>query len=94
MLAGAPRPAAPPGPAPGQLGAPGVVVPTQLGAPGVALPTQLGGMVAGTPSAKLTELTRTNPSLVSYAVKVFGTTDLTEAQWRQCEDQLKVSQLD
>lgn len=31
-----------------------------------------------------------NPQLVQYAIKVFGSTDLEEAQWKQCEDQLKV----
>jgi hypothetical protein len=31
-----------------------------------------------------------NPQLVQYAIRVFGSTDLTEDQWRQCEDQIKV----
>ena len=25
-----------------------------------------------------------------YAIRVFGSTDLSEDQWRQCEDQIKV----
>ena len=29
--------------------------------------------------------------MVSYATKVFGTSSLTDAQWKQAEDQLKVS---
>jgi hypothetical protein len=31
-----------------------------------------------------------NPQLVQYAMRVFGSTDLTDDQWRQCEDQQKV----
>ena len=31
-----------------------------------------------------------SPQLMQYAIKVFGTTDLEESQWKQCEDQLKV----
>jgi hypothetical protein len=34
--------------------------------------------------------TRNNPQLIQYAIKVFGTTDLEESQWKQCEDQMKV----
>jgi hypothetical protein len=33
-----------------------------------------------------------NPQLVQYALRVFGSTDLTDDQWRQCEDQIKVTQ--
>jgi hypothetical protein len=36
-------------------------------------------------------VTRTDPKLVAYAMRVFGSTDLTEDQWNQCEDQMKVS---
>ena len=35
----------------------------------------------------------THPQLIQYAIKVFGTTDLDASQWKQCEDQLKVSVL-
>ena len=28
--------------------------------------------------------------LVQYAIRVFGSTDLSESQWKQCEDQMKV----
>ena len=31
-----------------------------------------------------------SPELVSYAMKVFGSVDLEEHQWKQCQDQLKV----
>jgi len=64
-----------------------------VGAPGVAIPTQLGGTVQKlvTPAAKLTDVGVGNPGLAAYAHKVFGTADLTEAQWKQCEDQYKMS---
>jgi len=64
-----------------------------VGAPGVAIPTALGGTVQKlvTPSPKLTEIGSGNPGLVAYAHRVFGTSDLTEAQWKQCEDQYKMS---
>ena len=35
-------------------------------------------------------ITKTDPELIQYAMKVFGTTDLSESQWKQCEDQIKV----
>ncbi len=31
-----------------------------------------------------------NPQLIQYALRVYGTTDLDEDKWRQCEDQIKV----
>lgn len=39
----------------------------------------------------LTSITQTDPQLIQYAIKVFGSTDLTDAQWKQCEDQIKMS---
>jgi len=70
-----------------------VIPPVGIGAPGVAIPTQLGGMVQKlvTPQTKLTELNTSNPALVAYAKRVFGGTDLSDSQWKQCEDQLKMS---
>jgi len=64
-----------------------------VGAPGVAIPTALGGTVQKlvTPSPKLTDISSGNPGLVAYAHRVFGTSDLTGAQWKQCEDQYKMS---
>ena len=38
----------------------------------------------------VTRLTRNNPAIVAYAQKVFGSLDLTDAQWKQCEEQMKV----
>ena len=57
----------------------------QLHAP-VLLPTP--GML---PSGSLKNVGRSNPELIQYAIRVFGTTDLTESQWKQCEDQIKVN---
>ena len=56
----------------------------QLDAP-VLLPTP--GIL---PSGPLTSVGKSNPELVQYAIRVFGSTDLTESQWKQCEDQIKV----
>ena len=42
-------------------------------------------------SGSLTGVTRNDPQLIQYAIRVFGTTDLEESQWKQCEDQIKVS---
>ena len=39
----------------------------------------------------LTQLTRQSPAIVAYARQVFGNTEhLSEDQWKQCEDQIKV----
>ena len=46
---------------------------------------QMIGLVAGSSAPP-----GTNPQLIQYAIKVFGTTDLDASQWKQCEDQLKV----
>lgn len=42
-------------------------------------------------SSVLSRITSADPQILTYAVKVFGTTDLTEEQWKQCMDQVKVS---
>ena len=34
-----------------------------------------------------------NPSVVSYAQRVFGSTELSDEQWRQCEAQVKMAAL-
>jgi len=39
----------------------------------------------------VTAVTKTDPELIQYAIRVFGTTDLSESQWKQCEDQIKMS---
>jgi len=70
---------------PVQLGPPGVTAPTQLGGPGLSLPTTLGNPVSHI------SVSSRDPGLVSYATKVFGSPNLTEAQWKQAEDQLKMS---
>jgi len=67
--------------------------PSSVGAPGVAIPTALGGLVQKlvSPSTNLMDIRTGNPGLSAYALRVFGTNDLTENQWKQCEDQLKMS---
>jgi len=40
----------------------------------------------------LTRITRESPVIVAYARQVFGTTQhLSDAQWRQCQDQIKMN---
>ncbi|KAK7080456.1 SURP and G-patch domain-containing protein 1 [Halocaridina rubra] len=39
----------------------------------------------------VTRITRNSPSIYAYAQKVFGSIDLTEAQWKQCEEQMKMN---
>ena len=56
----------------------------QLGAP-ILLPTP--GVL---PSGPLKNVGKSNPELIQYAIRVFGSTDLTDSQWKQCEDQIKV----
>lgn len=41
-------------------------------------------------SSVLSRITTADPQILTYAVRVFGTTDLTEEQWKQCMDQVKV----
>lgn len=60
--------------------------------PGVAEGSMMSSMcnnVAG--MNNLSGVRRNNPQLIQYAIKVFGTTDLEECQWKQCEDQMKMS---
>jgi len=42
-------------------------------------------------SSFLSRITSADPQILTYAVRVFGTTDLTEDQWKQCMDQVKVT---
>ncbi|XP_068208214.1 SURP and G-patch domain-containing protein 1-like isoform X2 [Palaemon carinicauda] len=39
----------------------------------------------------VTRITRNSPAIYAYAHKVFGSLDLTEAQWKQCEEQMKMN---
>ena len=38
----------------------------------------------------VTKLSRDNPAIINYAKQVFSSLDLTDAQWKQCEEQMKV----
>jgi len=44
-------------------------------------------------SSILSRITSADPQILNYAVRVFGTTDLSEDQWKQCMDQVKVQYL-
>ena len=46
---------------------------------------------APAPAPALAGVRRPSPALLAYAQRVLGTTELSEEQWRQCEDQLKVN---
>lgn len=59
-------------------------------APGLALPTQLGGLVVQRPVGLPEGL---SPALAAYGQRVFGRTDLSQDQWRQCADQLKMNEM-
>ena len=75
-----------------------VTLPTSLSAPGLVIPTALGAPVAPVaPVAlkvehkpQLSPARAQNKSLLAYAQRVFGSLDLDEGQWKQCEEQLKV----
>ena len=38
----------------------------------------------------LSKVTRTDPKLLAYAQKSYGTTNLSDEDWRKCEDHYKV----
>ena len=42
---------------------------------------------------KITPARAANPSLLAYAQRIFGTLDLDEDQWKQCEEQIKVREM-
>lgn len=56
---------------------------------GFAGPSTTNQTVLGR-SSFLSRITSADPQILTYAVRVFGTTDLTEDQWKQCLDQVKV----
>ncbi|CAL4106177.1 unnamed protein product, partial [Meganyctiphanes norvegica] len=39
----------------------------------------------------VTKMTRNNPAIIAYAQRVFGSLDLSESQWKQCEEQMKMN---
>ena len=41
----------------------------------------------------ISQLNRDSPAIINYAMKVFGNLELTDAQWKQCEEQMKVIQI-
>jgi len=53
-------------------------------------PLQLPKQTVLARSSFLTRITSADPQILTYAVRVFGTTDLSEDQWKQCMDQVKM----
>lgn len=45
------------------------------------------------PAPKLSGITRTDPALLNYARQNYGTTDMSEEDWRKCEEHFKVNLL-
>lgn len=41
--------------------------------------------------AMLSKVSRTDPALVQYAIKAFGTNQLSEEDWKKAEDHYKVN---
>nr|CAD7591989.1 unnamed protein product [Timema genevievae] len=66
------------------IGAPGIV--TILPPGDVTLPVNESGIPL------LSKVTRTDPALVQYAVKAFGTNMLSEEDWKKAEDHFKLTQ--
>lgn len=73
-----------------------IASPTPNTSVNLSVPASLMGMIGegehyeAIHGVMVTKLTRNNPAIYAYAKRVFSTTDLTEAQWKQCEDQMKV----
>lgn len=74
-----------------------IASPTPNASVNLSVPASLMGMIGegehyeAIHGVMVTKLTRNNPAIYAYAKRVFSTTDLTEAQWKQCEDQMKMN---
>lgn len=74
-----------------------IASPTPNTSVNLSVPASLMGMIGegehyeAIHGVMVTKLTRNNPAIYAYAKRVFSTTDLTEAQWKQCEDQMKMN---
>ncbi|CAG0888551.1 unnamed protein product [Cyprideis torosa] len=67
--------------------------PTTVGPVSMAIPGPSGASIVVPPSlvdVPTKVCGRSDPELVKYAIRVYGHTDLTEDQWKQCEDQIKL----
>jgi len=79
-------------PPPGLVNLAPALGPPGLGAPGIAIPMALGGTVQQLMAPAPAPLDiKPASGLLGYAQKVFGTTNLSDQQWKQCEDQMKMS---
>ena len=68
--------------------------------PGTSDPNRGGLKFTGVPPVALpkdkpmlVKVTRTNPQLLAYAQQAYGTTNLDEEQWTQCEEAFKMNLL-
>ncbi|XP_050714306.1 RNA-binding protein 5-like isoform X2 [Eriocheir sinensis] len=71
--------------------------PTTASTPAFSVPENLMDMVGegehfqAIHGVMVTRLTRNTPAIIAYAQKVFSSVDLTDAQWKQCEEQMKMN---
>ncbi|XP_048507351.1 SURP and G-patch domain-containing protein 1-like isoform X2 [Athalia rosae] len=70
---------------------PGIAIPGQIGQPAVILPPPK--IQSGKVNPMLTKISRSDPALAQYARQTFGTSDLTEEQWKKAEDHYKINLL-
>lgn len=47
--------------------------------------------LAGMSGPVISQVTRTDPALLQYAMKAFGTVNLSEEDWKKAEDHYKVT---
>ncbi|XP_077291157.1 uncharacterized protein LOC143914719 isoform X2 [Arctopsyche grandis] len=75
------------------------IVVNNVGLPGVATISSLGGLinVNHVPTfplnsqPQLTKITRQDSGLIQYAIKTYGNVNLSEEDWKKCEDHYKIS---
>ncbi|XP_075227018.1 uncharacterized protein LOC142327664 isoform X2 [Lycorma delicatula] len=72
----------------------GVVTPISLGAVPVPPPTSTPTInVPGMKGPLISQISRTDPALLQYAIKNFGTVHLSEEDWKKAEDHYKINLL-
>lgn len=74
---------------PGKMSQPGIAIPGQIGQPAVIIPPPK--VASGKVNPMLTKISRNDPALAQYARQTFGTSDLSEEQWKKAEDHYKVN---
>ncbi|XP_015512108.1 SURP and G-patch domain-containing protein 1 isoform X1 [Neodiprion lecontei] len=76
---------------PGKLPQPGIAIPGQIGQPAVIIPPSK--LSSNKVNPMLTKISRSDPALAQYARQTFGTSDLSEEQWKKAEDHYKINLL-